>query len=240
MPGGAALHSSFNEDVVSALSTSVADMRARRSISDSVLCRSTSTQYNNQNTVFMMVSRSGGSTVKVLLAALRTSCDANDRGEDPVVPPEKECCILAQWAEDTYYSIVIAGNNGIPLIVRTMASFSSHRGLQECCCLALGNLCSAGGGNLKAVEEAGAIPKIILAMKTHSQSIAVQSAACDALRNMFGLVMMQTQQNPGDSTLADDLISTLSHAKDMHLLPKHRTLASDLLAIVLKICTRAI
>ena len=234
-----ALHASFQQGSSLPLSPSVADIHARRSISDSVLrpgqSRNTH-QYNNQNTQFMMMARSGGSTVKLMLKVIRAACDAQEASSPTattaVVAPERECCILAQWAADSYYRIVIAGNNGIPLIVRAMALFASHRGLQECCCLALGNLCSESGGNLSAVQEAGGLAHIVRAMKQHSRSVAVQSAACDALRNMCGLVAQHHCTCDEECFLTNDLVAALTHAKEMHMLPKHRRLASDLLAIV--------
>ena len=231
-----ALHSSFQQELP--LSPTVADIHARRSISDSVLRPGQSRntlQYNNQNTQFMMVARSGGSTVKLMLQEIRAACDAREQASSSsaVAPPDRECCILAQWAADSYYRIVIAGNNGIPLIVRAMALFASHRGLQECGCLALGNLCSDSGGNLSAVQEAGGLAHIVRAMKQHSQSVAVQSAACDALRNMCALLVAhRCARKTDEECFTDDLMTALSHAKEMHLLPKHRRLASELLAIV--------
>jgi hypothetical protein len=55
--------------------------------------------------------------------------------------------------------------------------------------LALGNLCNESPGNLMTVANAAGVQQVIAAMQKHPQSVAVQSAACDALRNMSGLIL---------------------------------------------------
>lgn len=227
------LHESSGQGNFLPLSPSVADLSIRRSISDSVLAPGrgyTGSMYNDRNTTYMMISRSGGSTVKQMLKVMCNASEAQERGDETAPPPEQECCIVAQWAADTYYRIVIAANNGIPILVRTMQSFPAHCGVQECCCIALGNLCSNGGGNLRLVEECGGVFQVIQAMKNHQHSVAVQSAACDALRNMCGLVVMYTYLP--SSSLVEELITALAHAKQMHLLPNHRQLADELLTVI--------
>jgi hypothetical protein len=54
---------------------------------------------------------------------------------------------------------------------------------------------------MKAIEEANGVHRIILAMKNHPQSVAVQSAACDALRNMSSFLFTNFTN---DSTATDD------------------------------------
>ena len=39
------------------------------------------------------------------------------------------------------------------------------------------------------VANAAGVQQVIAAMQKHPQSVAVQSAACDALRNMSGLIL---------------------------------------------------
>jgi hypothetical protein len=51
------------------------------------------------------------------------------------------------------YGIVITGKQGIPANGRAMQTFPNHHGLQECCCLALGNLCNGNDGSLIAVKK---------------------------------------------------------------------------------------
>jgi hypothetical protein len=217
------------------LTPSAADFSVRRSISDSVLSGGLVTNYNNKNTFSMMVNRSGGSAVREIIAAIERRCDEQNFSPagHQVPPPESECCILAQWGSDSYYSIVIAGKQGIAAIVRAMRTFPNHHGLQECCCLALGNLCNGNHGSLIAVEKEGGIRQIIDAMRNHPQSVAVQSAACDALRNTSGLILAHAQS--GSSTIVPELIEVLSHCKEMYLRPVHKNIVEVLLQSLVNI-----
>lgn len=204
----------------------------RRSISDSVIgvrAGGPVTNYNNKNTFSMMVSRSGAGTVKQIIADINQRCDEQISSlvDHQVQPPESECCILAQWGSDSYYSIVITGKQGIPALVRAMQTFSNDPGIQECCCLALGNLCNGSYCSLVAVENAGGVRQIVDAMRNHPQSVAVQSAACDALRNTSSLILAHAQT--GVSPIVPDLIAALSHCKEMYLRPVHNDTAEVLL-----------
>jgi hypothetical protein len=224
-------HQSF---ATSPLTPGAADLNVRRSISDSVLSGGLVTNYNNKNTFFMMVSRSGGGAVRQIIADIERRCDEQMSSPDSQVqPPESECCILAQWGSDSYYSIVIAGKQGIPAIVRAMQTFPNHHGLQECCCLALGNLCNGNDGSLIAVEKAGGVRQIVDAMRNHPQSVAVQSAACDALRNTSGLILAHAKT--GTSTIVPELIVVLSRCKEMYLRPAHKNIAEVLLQSLVNI-----
>ena len=200
---------------------SAPDLSVRKSISDSVLSRGKPQpqSYDNKNTLFMMVSRSGVPVVKRILLRIVAACIAQESGQPHVTAPERELFILVQWSVDAYYRIVMAANDGVATIVRAMRAFAAHRGLQECGCLTLGNLCVAGS-NLPAVESAGGVAAIIAAMKMHASSIAVQSAACDALRNMSGLVVLPDT--------VDELVQLLGQVKEMKLFPKHRHTAVEL------------
>jgi hypothetical protein len=204
------------------MTPAAADFASRRSISDSVLRSGQVIQYDNKNTLYMMVNRSGGSTVRQIVAAIHQQCDLNGQ------PPEEECCVLAQWAADVYYRVVIAGKQGIPAIVRAMATFPYHAGLQECCCLALGNLCLQSPTNVMTIGQLGGVHSIVTAMKLHSTSVAVQSAACDALRNMSDLILSW----PATENPVVGLMDALSHAKDMYLHPTHRSIAELLLRAI--------
>jgi|UPI000581A75C hypothetical protein len=220
------LHTSLSDN----LQPTPADINSRRSISDSVLSRGQVLNYNNKNTVYMMMNRSGGSTVKSIIETIQAKCDEHDQGSSNSSPPEEECCVLAQWAVDAYYRVVIAGKQGIPALVRAMNVFAGYRGLQGCCCLALGNLCMQSGGNLIAVEAAGGVAAIVAAMRNHSSSVAVQSAACDALRNMSNLLLAHAATP--SSSIGSELIQVLSHAKEMYLLPSHHSIAENLLSAI--------
>lgn len=224
-------------DHTSTLSSSLSDQRvqqgqadidARRSISDSVLHRGHAVTYHKKNTIMMMVSRSGGATVKEIIDIIHQQCDLKERNaKNPcAIPPEAECCVLAQWAVDSYYQVVIANKEGIQAIVRVMTVFPDYRGIQEACCLALGNLCVSNGKNLKLTEGAGGVQAVIAAMRNHPQSVAVQSAACDALRNMSGLILIKLSSATTD--VGSDLLDVLSRAKEMPLHPSHRHIATAL------------
>jgi hypothetical protein len=224
-----------NQSFTAPLTPGAADLSVRRSISDSVLSEGLVTNYNNNNTFFMMVNRSGGVAVPQIIADIERRCDEqmSSPADHQVQPPESECCILAQWGSDSYYSIVIVGTQGIPAIVRAMRTFPNHHGLQECCCLALGNLCNGNHGSLIAVEKAGGVRQIVDAMRNHPQSVAVQSAACDALRNTSGLILAHAQS--GSSTIVPELIEVLSHCKEMYLQPVHKHIAEVLLLSLVNI-----
>ena len=154
--------------------------------------------------------------MKSMLVAINKACETG--GPSPI----QEFSILAQWAADSYYRVVISANNGFSTIVRAMKTFPQDRGLQECCCLTLSNLCLSG--NLEKAEQAGSVSAVIQAMKNHSSSVAVQSAACDALRNMSGLLEQQA--------CAQELLDVLSQAKKLKLYPKHRVTADELYSMI--------
>jgi len=275
-PQSAALHNSFRAmQSASAAAPGFDDMTRtvaqQRSISDSVLSRGRTYNFGSVNTVNMMVNRSGGSAVKKMIETIQLRCmeketkdsvtqedqmDTETNHLTDVEAPEEECAVLAQCAVDSYYKVVIAGRGGIPAIVRAMACFPFHRGLVECCCLALSNLCGGSGNNVHLIDSAGGVTQVIAAMRNHPQSVAIQSAACDALRNMSDLILQQAAISatptapPEDSSMrledidnnladpvalndqVDQLVSVLSHAKDMYLLPSHRSTASALLEAI--------
>lgn len=226
--------------------------------------------YDNRNITFLMYNRSGGSTVKTIIPVILERCRAvaqqqhqlrlqvyNNCSEFAklqdvnavvvvVAAPEEECYLLAQWAVDCYYKVVIAGNGGIFALIQAMQAFPNAQGLQECCCTALGNLCANSESNQKAVCAAGGIRQIVAAMTMYPQSVAVQSAACEALRNsmiiMAGTTMssywqQQQQQQPvegevqSSSVSNGELIDVLQHAKEMCLHPNHRRTAEKLLSV---------
>lgn len=257
--------SSVTTTQVVALPPCQPDLTVRRCISDSVLAghRCRSDWYDNQNTTFLMIHRSGARMVKQMIATIHERCHqyytsssssssptgtfattgANKQNGTIANPtstttdqhrptaPEQECFILAQWAVDSYYRVVISANGGVAALVRAMEIFPYHRELQECCCLALGNLCMSGS-SLPAVEQASGIYYVVAAMKNHPHSAAVQSAACDAIRNMLGLVLNHLAQADQDP-LVSDLQTMLSTTKDVPLLhPCHRSTASDLLTVI--------
>jgi hypothetical protein len=243
---------------MSSMTPSMIDFSARRSMSDSVVsrCSDSTINYDNKNTLFMMINRSGSSTAKKIIAAINERCDQLDatlstfsvQVHQPVSPPEKETFILARWAVDSYYRKVITSNDGIRAIIRAMQTFPYSRGLQECCCICLANVCYSDQqqqqhqvsslsmlsastsqirnvniisqnkvdnnldsrsfhnvskanksdtnsclcpASLRCIDECNGVRYVVTAMKNFPKSIAIQSAGCDALRNMHDLIVRQ-------------------------------------------------
>lgn len=77
-----------------------------------------------------------------------------------------------------------------------------------------------------AVDQANGVSAIINAMKMFPGSVAVQSAACDALRNLGALLMARVST---EEQLKRELMERLVHAKDMYLMPTHKSTAECLL-----------
>ena len=146
-----------------------------------------------------------------------------------VEPPKDEINILAHFAADAFYRVVISGKQGLQAITRAMLTFPSSRELQECGCLALGNLCTQNN-NLIVADQSGAVQAVITAMRMYPTSVAVQSAACEALRNMSGLILAYAKSSA--SPIASDLLSVLSETSKMYLLPSHRQIADTLVALI--------
>ena len=67
-------------------------------------------------------------------------------------------------------------------------------------------------------------------MRLHPTSVAVQSAACEALRNMSGLILAYAKTPT--SPIAAELVTVLSQTTNMYLLPSHRQIADTLLKLV--------
>ena len=176
----------------------------------------------------MLFSRSGGSTIKEIIRTINDRCDQVHAGVT-VDPPRDEITILAHFAPDAFYRVVISGKQGLQAITRAMVAFPNCRELQECGCLALGNLCTQNN-NLVIADQAGAVQTTISAMRLHPASVAVQSAACEALRNMSGLVLAYAKCPT--SPIAKELVTVLSQTSQMYLLPTHRQIADTLLKLV--------
>ena len=197
-------------------------------MSDSALSRSRSRNSPNLNVSNMMFSRAGGSTAKRMLRDIEQLSQLNEIDPNSVLPPEEECYVLAMWSSDSYYKTVLVGHGGIPAIVQVMRCFQSHQGIQECCCIILGNLCSGGRATVLPVEcSRGVVAQITMAMKIHSQSVAVQSAACEALNNMSDLLLSHASNQMDD--MVSNVIERLYYAKGMCLPPTHRQIAETIL-----------
>lgn len=172
-----------------------------------------------------------------MIATINERSEQMQAGVAGVEPPTAEVSILAHFAPDAYYRVVISGKQGLQAITRAMLVFQNCRELQECACLALGNLCTQNN-NMAVAEQAGAVPAIIAAMRAHSSSVAVQSAACDALRNLSAVVLASAK-NPS-SPIASELTSALAQTSTMYLLPSHRQIADALLNLLQQAATNRI
>jgi hypothetical protein len=240
--------------------TLLSDLSARRCISDSFLARSRGNSGGCANSIHninvMMANRSGGSQVKRMVEAIRCRCGEveqvqqsrrsmpHDFGEclsSKVTPPSEECYVVAHLSLDSYYRVVVVGCGGIPALVRAMRAFFYDRDTQECCCIALKNLLGSSGcgsvappfkSYVEALDRAGGVEAVIAAMKNHPQSVAVQSAACDALLSMSGLLLQHVRKS-AQSEAAAELIEVLNHTKQMVLLQYYRTVAEQLLRAVM-------
>jgi hypothetical protein len=167
--------------------------------------------------------------------------------------PETECAMLAQWATDAYYRVVISKYQGIPTICRAMRCFPQNSDIQVSCCTCLELL---AGSQQHTIHEAEGVALVIAAMKNHPQSIQVHSAACQALRNMSLSIMHHGVRNAAASgtdidctnaapvtqgaqpknkdseILVPDLIQLLERAKLMYMTPSGHSGADGLLSIL--------
>jgi hypothetical protein len=198
------------------------------SSSGSSSMRHSTRYYDNKNTTFMMINRSGGATVKAMIPAILARCEQAERSSD-VTAPEEECYLLAHWAVDAFYKVVIASNGGIAALIRAMQCFPNQAGLQECCCKAIANLCAQSTTNQGTLEQCHGVRQVIAAMQYHASSVAVQSAACEALASLCPDVLWRSVADSLDVTC--DLLQVLQHAKDMYLHPIHRSTAERLLQL---------
>jgi hypothetical protein len=184
--------------------------------------------YERRATV-MMSQRSNAHGVKDLVSTLdqkcETACQTQPRSEADV--PYSECALLAHIANDAYYRVVIGSVNGVTVIIKAMKAFPRHAMLQEACCTSLGNLCQRNGSNQLQLQNCGGIHQIIDAMNMHPTSIAVQSAACEALRSMSAFIFApQSRQSP--QTL-NEIVELLTKVKTMYITSRAKERAEQLL-----------
>lgn len=200
-----------------------------------------------------IAQRSCSKTVKRTLLQLQAAC--SDTANTYMQPsPETECAMLAQWATDAYYRVVISKYQGIPTICRAMRCFPQSSDIQVSCCTCLELLAAS---QQHTIHEAEGVALVIAAMKNHPQSIQVHSAACQALRDMSLSIMHHgvsnaaasgtdmdcinavsvTQEeaqpkNKGSEIVMPDLIQLLERAKLMYMTPSGHSGANGLLSIL--------
>lgn len=179
----------------------------------------------------LMAQRSNASGVRNLVTVLERKCkQAKPSGKamSPEYDPFSECATLTYIADDAYYRVVLGSANCVSALIKAMKLFPLHTILQEACCTALGKLCIGSGSNITDVKNEDGVQQIVSAMRTHSSSIAVQSAACAALRRMSPL-LTEPSLKPDDKVM-DDVITSLKTAKGMYITPVSKAQAEELLS----------
>jgi hypothetical protein len=213
-----------------------------------------------------IAQRSSSKTVKTILAQLKDDCSSSSCSSQyqalaatTTEAPETKCVMLAQWATDAYYKVVISKYQGIPIICLAMRCYPQNATIQVACCTSLELLAYAS--QKQAIQDAGGVALVVAAMRNHPQSIQVQSAACQALRNMslsiillqkdHGVVLEQSSSSLKCSPLEEcslhhhhnnsqaeseilvpDLIQLLERAKNTYMTPSGHSSANDLLSIL--------
>lgn len=186
--------------------------------------------YRRKATV-LMAQRSNASGVRNLVTVLDRKCKQmkpSGKAMSPADDPFFECATLTYIADDAYYRVVLGSANCVASLIKAMKLFPMHTDLQEACCTALGKLCIGSGSNQTDVKNEDGVQQIVCAMRTHSSSIAVQSAACAALRRMSVLLTEPTLK-PDDKVM-DDVIKSLKTAKGMYITPVSKAQADELLS----------
>ena len=161
----------------------------RRCKSDSNLFRPLSSKCSfgsSRITSTSLFQRSGAAGVKDLIQNITTACSEREQQIDDTAkmpPPEEECRLLAKWAEDDYYQVVITKYKGVSAIVRAMRCFPEQEIFQATCCLALGNLCNTNYSDKSKViiPTDEVISTIVSIMKRYPTSLVVQRESCQAL-----------------------------------------------------------
>ena len=198
----------------------------------SVSSNSSSSLNWSGSAVIQVAQRSNGASVKAVIAELQKHCEAATEGssnyvsaEGPAHVPLEECGMLALWAVDAYYKVLISKYGGIEATVTAMKTFPEDAELQAYCCTTLKHM-----SNKVSVQQAGGVHALGMAMKCHPKSIHVQSEACEALKSQDALL----SQEP--THILEELLLLVSHAKEMYLTQAGRTSAeflSDYIVVTL-------
>jgi hypothetical protein len=243
---------------------------------------------DQKNITFMMIHRSGGSTVKRIIPVIQQRCAeataaavaahcstdnsmdcsmdneaSNTTPTTGILPvpnaPEEECYLLAQWAVDSYYKVVIGANGGLEALVRALECFPMNALVQEYACIAMAHLCrSTGSENHHAAVVAVRVVPLLLqsTLCRHAGNVAVVAAACEALSVLSPVWLawqqQQQQQQPTTTTIPDgsptmnhnnnddeavaykeQMVSVLRNVQEMYLHPQHKRTAEQLLTAFL-------
>jgi hypothetical protein len=134
--------------------------------------------------------RSSARAVKDLLAKVDTICREQHQQrpeKDSTVlppPPMEELSILANWAKDSYYVVVMIKNECIPITVSAMHAFSPHPEFLVVCCQMLKSFCEQGECYQNAVKTSGSVDVMLGTLRNHPGSSIVQYAVCEALESL--------------------------------------------------------
>jgi len=194
------------------------------------LARGSRQNYSRKATI-LMAQRSNAAGVRAIVSSLDEKCDRASVTPNEILPsddPYPYCAMLMHIADDAYYRVVLGSANCVSILVKAMTLFPQRVNLQEACCCALGKLCDGNGSNQRAVMNANGVQQIVVAMRQHSASIAVQSAACAALRQMRTMLLNEPKLRSNRQVIRD-VITSLNTAKRMYITARSKAYAEELL-----------
>eukprot|EP00538_Stauroneis_constricta_P013109 CAMPEP_0119556998 /NCGR_PEP_ID=MMETSP1352-20130426/8785_1 /TAXON_ID=265584 /ORGANISM="Stauroneis constricta, Strain CCMP1120" /LENGTH=571 /DNA_ID=CAMNT_0007604025 /DNA_START=65 /DNA_END=1780 /DNA_ORIENTATION=+ len=128
--------------------------------------------------------RSDSRTVKKTIAIVAERCE-QDRAPllNITAPPVHELELIEHWAQDSFYRIVMAKNDLIAVLVRTMRTFAAHPKVQALSCEILHSLLDKQKRNQETFQKLGGIRQVIACLDVQSKG-RVQAAACAVLQCM--------------------------------------------------------
>uniref|UniRef100_A0A6S9J1N7 Uncharacterized protein n=1 Tax=Ditylum brightwellii TaxID=49249 RepID=A0A6S9J1N7_9STRA len=184
----------------SSLSTLSTEMAGVRLTSSDPSFRRRNAEFPGANYTLCIAQRSGASSVKSVVSIMKQFLSEQEKTADEKEAPGSypsgiraalplaECNALAFWARDPYYRVLISSHEGIPTIVRVMSMCPHHADFQTAGCTAIANLSINNGSNQRTAQAEGGLGVVVSALRNHPTSITVQSAACDALRQLISIV----------------------------------------------------
>jgi hypothetical protein len=162
-----------------------------------------------QRATLMISQRSQSQEVKKIIKSLIQRCEAIEESIKLSQIPLEDCMMLANLTNDAFYRVIVFSEQGVSVLVKTMQRFKYHAGLQEACCISLGNLCMSKTMSINVIEEENVVKQIVMAMKIHPNSFALQSAAHSALRLVSDLLVRTLPYLPRLALEINDAILTV-------------------------------
>jgi Armadillo/beta-catenin-like repeat len=238
---------------------------------------------DQRNVTLMMIHRSGGSTVKRIIPVIQQRCaeataaaaaqclidddrmDCSIDCDTPTIPvvlvptaiaPEEECYLLAQWAVDSYYKVVIGANGGLDALVSALECFSQNALVQEYACTALAHLCRTSVALQQQAVAARVVPLLLQStLRIHAGQVAVVAAACEVLGVLAPVwLALQSSQPPPQQPITlpngstmnsnsndddaavrykEQMVTVLRSVQEMYLHPQHKRTAEQLMTAFL-------